>query len=70
MNIDENRIKKMLYLNDQIKKMYGNMKDIRYREWMKYNSKISTAVLNIINAENCYWFIILRYINYLEITQI
>ena len=28
------------------------MKDIRYRDWMKYDSKISQAVFHIISAEN------------------
>ena len=28
------------------------MKDIRYREWIKQNTKISHALLSIMNAEN------------------
>lgn len=28
------------------------MKDIRYREWLKYDTKISRALLYIISAEN------------------
>lgn len=28
------------------------MKDIRYREWLDYDTKISRALLHIINAEN------------------
>lgn len=28
------------------------MKDIRYREWLKYDTKISQALIHIISAEN------------------
>lgn len=34
------------------KKADGKMKDIRYRECLKYDTKISRALLYIISAEN------------------
>ena len=52
MNIDKNRIAKMVMLGDEISKMDGKPKDIRYREWLKYDTKVSQALLHIINAEN------------------
>ncbi len=42
----------MIKLSDQIKEAEGKMKDVRFREWLKLDSKISQALLYIINAEN------------------
>ena len=52
MNSEESRIAKMVMLGEEINKVKEKMKDIRYRDWLKYDSKISQAVLYIINAEN------------------
>lgn len=52
MNSEKNRIAKMIMLGEEINKMEGKMEDIRYRDWLKYDSKISQAVLYILNAEN------------------
>lgn len=52
MNSEKNRIARMVILGEEISKMDGQIKDIRYRDWLKYDSKISQAVLHIINAEN------------------
>ena len=52
MNSEENRIARMVMLGEEISKMDGQIKDIRYRDWLKYDSKISQAVLYLLNAEN------------------
>lgn len=52
MNSEESRIARMVMLGEEISKMDGQIKDIRYRDWLKYDSKISQAVLYLLNAEN------------------
>lgn len=52
MNSEESRIAKIVMLGEKIKKMKGQTQDIRYRDWLKYDSKISQAVLYLLNAEN------------------
>lgn len=42
----------LMNIEKEINKVKEQMKDIRYREWLKYDSKISQAVLHIISAED------------------
>lgn len=42
----------MVMLGEKISKMDVKPGDIRYMEWLKYYTKISQALLYIINAEN------------------
>lgn len=55
MEYDNYRVNSMVELANHIKKEENKMKDIRYREWLKYNTKVSQALLHIINAENILW---------------
>ena len=38
MNSEESRIARMVMLGEEISKMDGQIKDIRYRDWLKYDS--------------------------------
>lgn len=52
MYLDDNRLNDIVQLASKIKKVDGKMNDIRYREWLKYDTKVSQALMYIISAEN------------------